>query len=588
MRHIIKIIVLLSLASIGFPHILEAQRSFVAEELNKVALEMTGAEANWPLIVANASFVVEENRYQLSGRQENVLGGFKSAYAKVRRTELMYAEYLKKGARVFAQNEADQYEALQNDFGKAIREGDLAKATELSGKIVRQFSTVKKATDTRRVESVAASLAEKSGEVDKRKGMLGKWLEALVGDLFQANDVLKTGAKSVAKLDFVDGSFALVDEKTLAVIQRSDVDRLTQVVATEVSVSRGGLLASLSARGKSESDFKLFAGNSETKVESSKFWAFNDGQEKVALSNYDGKAVVSAENSSVELGQNQGTIVVRGQKPMLPVELLPSPRLLWKGRDSVIYDARFHFEWNPVSNTSEYELEIASNAQFTQDVHKTRAPSTNLSLANIPLGTSYVRIHCFDKLGLRGVDSPVYRLLRNEDAQAPPIIFPENLRGVIYTVQAKLTLNGVTETASKLTVNGRPVAVESSGQFSFSVDLVEELNNFTMVATDRSNNKTELNKQIIRISEQKLFDINSSIPISDDVIQGRGNIRWSGKAYPPLRITIRVGERTFTADSGNSGDWSLQFQVGAEQEILVIFINKSDAEVVSEKVYRIK
>ena len=42
-------------------------------------------------------------------------------------------------------------------------------------------------------------------------------------------------------------------------------------------------------------------------------------------------------------------------------------------------------------------------------------------LTNIPLASVYVRIIAIDRYGLRGVDSPTYRIIHVKDTQPPPI-----------------------------------------------------------------------------------------------------------------------------------------------------------------------
>ena len=120
---------------------------------------------------------------------------------------------------------------------------------------------------------VQAKLDQKKGNVDKKVGLLGSWEQAEIGELFKESDGLKTGTDSYATLSFADGTNLIVDPNTTAVIRKSRVDRLSETSNAEINLEEGGLLAKLSSLAASNSTYILNAGNSQTTLKTTNFYA---------------------------------------------------------------------------------------------------------------------------------------------------------------------------------------------------------------------------------------------------------------------------------------------------------------------------
>lgn len=551
---------------------------FPASQLQDVARELAGSEQNWAIVASVATYAPEENRYELSPSAQGELRRFLANWTAVAAQRSDYLKQIRDGAKVFAAAESQRADTLAVWYQRHIQSGSLPNAILTGEALVSAMRAASESVARNRRVDVEARLAEKTGTVDRREGLLGSWNSAAVGNFFKQSDGIRTAAKSLAKLNFVDGSDVIVHENSVAVIRNSRIDRLTNETDVEITVSSGGLLARLSSTAMQRSSYLVNVESASTAVRSQNFYAERTEDRRVVLSNYNGEATVTAESKSVTLAENQGTIVVRGREPLPPIQLLPAPQLRWAGTDTVVSGADIRLEWTQVPGlVRNYEIDISPTARFDRTLVQYTTHTLSLTLPELAQGTSFIRIRAYDRQGLRGVDSRTYRILRNQDLVPPPIFLRDGDQGRLHTPGPTFRLAGETEAGSRLTANGLNVPVSDDGLFDVEIPMSADTLALVLTATDRSGNRTEETHQVVRMTPEQLFDVRW---------ERTGNPalrRIRGLAYEPLEIHLTVNGQTQVVSCGIDGTWSVDVEPGQADSIHLRFHHKRTAALVAER-----
>lgn len=310
--------------------------------------------------------------------------------------------------------------------------------------------------------------------------------------------------------------------------------------------------------------------------------------DRVVIANYSGRSTITAESVSIDLAENEGTIVVRGREPSPPIRLLPSPRLPWSGRDSVIIDNQIVLQWSPLPGASVYEIETSGAPSFDTDNRTYRVTGTRLTLQDLPIGTTFLKIRGIDGQNLRGIDSPPYRLLRNVDIIPPAIFLNNGNPRILYAITDTTKITGFTEPGSVFKVNGAHVTLGDGGSFSYQMLLQSESTPLIMEATDRAGNKTVENRSIIRINDARLFDLEwSSGKIDDDTITRSNVISIRGSAFESLEVILSLGDSKRSIMVGTNGRWAANFRPEALSEITIEFRLRSTGEIIARRTYKL-
>jgi hypothetical protein len=551
---------------------------FTAGELMQVSQRLAGDSAAWQIVVASAERRTSTNEFVLSTTSQKILRTFSTLRTKVNRERATLSRLVKRGAPILAEQEFLKTSKALQAHDQAVAKGDIAKAMQEGESFLLLLPTLSKVVEARRTEAVEAKLRTKTGDVDKRKGLLGSWQQAEIGDLFAESDGIRTGANSTAALAFIDGSQIVINQNTTAVVRTSRIDKLERTAQANIALIKGSLLSQLSKQAQESGAFKLSAGKAEAVIQSSKFWASVNEASTTRIANYEGIMEVRAGKMAVTLKKNQGTVVLKGKEPMPPVELLPAPRLQWNALDTVIFRNELLLQWNPVANTTKYQIEVSSERNFSQNVQTYSTSATSFLLKNLPNETRFVRLQAFDKLGLRGVDSPTYRILRSPDTE-PPFIFVQDFpvqKGdtlTRYITLSQLDIQGETEPNATLLKDGTPIEVAPNGTFQFSVSL-ENLSEKSILlsAFDAAKNRRNLVLRLVSIRQERLVQMKWNCAVVGDTLISNGlPIQVYGTAYPNLLLSLTHGNRTYSATADAKGNWAIALEPLANQTLTVSF-----------------
>lgn len=562
--------------------------TFPSGDLNRKTESLIGDSAAWPIVYQLAEFNALSNTLTLKPGQIARLKQFRDLHQKVRKAKDLRAGLIKNGAGLFAETELAELNETVQSYDQAVVSGNLDAATTVAGSVEKGLEKTRIALEKNRVQSVSARLEEKIGSVFQRHGLLGTWDEAARGSFFEENDGIKTLRASQANLLFKDGSEVVVEEQTIATVRSARIDRLNQQVKTEVMLVNGSLLAKLSENAKQNKGFNLNMGTATSDLKTSKFWANKGSDKKIQMSNYDGEATLTSSNVSVTLKKNQGTVVVEGKAPDLPVDLLPSPKMFWPRQDSIIFSKSMTFRWTPVKGSKAYQVELARDQDFKMILSRQRVTTTTLS-ADLPLDEAvFVRIQAFDSRDLRGGDSPVYRVIRNDD-KIPPAVFLDGIAGEqLFIPDADYSVSGRTEAFAQLLVNDQPVQVRQDGSFSLTGSLQGMNYYFRLKVTDRAGNSRERKLTVSRMDTTRLASVSWNVPESDRILTtGSTTVSVSGKAYPGMKISLAQGSSQSQAETSPDGDWALRFQPEGKSPVILRFLTAA-GRLVHELRYQVK
>ncbi len=562
--------------------------SFKPAELSRIAQELTGSENNWPLVFQTAEYQSRENTFYLDVASQTELTKFLDNWQIMNDSRNRYSGLIRNGAGVFAPDEVARTDSLHQALRNMIEKGNIDASVQLIFDYSRSIDDMAQALEENRVVDVEARLSEKQGTVEFRRGLIGQWIAANVGNLFREADGVRTTTESTGRVTFLDGSDVTLAKNTTAIIRNSRLDRLTNTSDVEISISQGGLLARLSADGIERSNYQISAGSATMMVKSSNFWAEKTDEDRVVMANYSGTTTVTSENEVIDLGRNQGTVVVRGRVPVQPVQLLPAPRMHWEATDSVIIRDRITLAWTDIPGAAKYEVDISDSPSFDGWVRSLRVETNTSTVTDIPTGISHIRIRAFDENDLRGIESQTYRLLRSTGTLPPYLFLTDGDPVEIYTSKPEYRLTGMTEPGSTLKVNDSTVSVSSNGDFSVTLALEQGRNSVEFLVTNASGNITRQQRSITKISEDKLFELTWSSFAEEERVRFAEDILITGRAYPPLEVVATIGDMEKVVPCGINGNWALSLNPERNSNLTIALRYRHSKEVIGERTFRIE
>lgn len=586
MKNLLNILFIFFLS--GFIQAQSTSITFSSEDVQNVALRYTGEILNWPIIVSLADRDIQNNTFTLTESDLQQLQIISKVTAIVKEQKNRIRKLITEGATLFAKEELINATLIINEYNDEVKNGNGNKSIALGNRIKAKVDEIEFTLMENRMIEVQAKLDQKIGNIDKKVGLLGSWKLAQIGELFKESDGLKTGTDSYATLSFADGTNIIVDPNTTAVIRKSRVDRLSETSNAEINLEEGGLLAKLSSLAASNSTYILNAGNSQTTLKTTNFYAESDGEETIKLTNYDGLADVSANDITITIRENEGTLIRKGQAPIPPVKLLPAPNFIWSTSDTIIYTQQIIFPFEYINEASSYIVERSTSTNFDEAFEEINISSNTALLSYLPIGNTYVRVRSVDRLGLKGPYSETIQIIRNVDNQPPPT-FIDNLNGnILFTQTNSAILTGSTQPNATLLINNKNIAVDNSGGFSFLLENLNADQMVSVVATDKSGNNTVRGIRVVQISEEILFNFALMGATGRNPIKiNSPTVTLSSRAYPGLEVIINNADIERRVQTDSIGRWGITMNI-KEGELSISFRDIQTGEIYLSKSFTVE
>ena len=345
--------------------------------------------------------------------------------------------------------------------------------------------------------SHVATLLRIRNDVRSKKANAIAWHSTYKGlELFD-QDSIQTFARSSAVIAF-DGSNELeLGPNTLIIIKRLESDLIWPERRTFMVMVDGELRGKVKPTGSNPVFVEIETPNAVASVQSVDGAGGVDFQIKVnsdassMITVFEGAATVVGAGESVEIHQNETTLVTGEQAPTTP-ETLPGKITLKAPTNNKKYIYRglppkVKFSWLSDEHASAYRFVLARDTEFNDVVHETEVKENKFVHGNLKQGHYYWRIIGVNKNGGEGDASELNSVSLVKDTEPPTldIKFPESLDGV-----QRYTLQGKAEVGAKVFIVGEQVAVSEAGEFKFDLELKPGVNVVVVEVVDIAGNVT--------------------------------------------------------------------------------------------------
>jgi LysM repeat protein len=251
------------------------------------------------------------------------------------------------------------------------------------------------------------------------------WQGAREADLLRQKDLLRSAADQSARLVFGDGTSVTLGERSLLILREDRQADVRTRDRRELEIVRGQadlespvsvrtprrpievILGDAKARPTGADDERVRARAKRTDTGAAQVMA------------YEGRGVVEASGTTVELTAGTGTSVEPGRAPAPPESLLPAPVLSHPEPGASLGFANPALLWEPVEGAGQYVLEICGDPgcgrllRRVEDLEETRWAGEPL-----PVGTHYWRVTPVSASGLDGYPAATRELTVASDRLA--------------------------------------------------------------------------------------------------------------------------------------------------------------------------
>jgi len=399
----------------------------------------------------------------------------REAHESVEEANVLIQKAANQGAQALAPQTQQSAIELFNNAKELRTAGKWKRCTESARAAIKQAELAIKECEAQSNLPSQAEIEFRRGQVHKRTPADNVWLEALIHALLYEGDKVRTLSKSFAKIQFQDKTQLRLEENSEALIQRMRSNRLKKQEQSSIQLLEGDFFALLGG-SKSKGDFQVKMEDIQTNIQSAQYRISRD-KEATRFANYEGNIEVTSAGATVNILENQGSVVKKRQMPSKPSNLLPKPVLFFPPNESRLDPSYDTLRWGPVQDASMYLLEVAQGADLNNIEITERVLESQSKLpVTLPAGVYSWRVAAIDVFDLVGPSSQARTMFIVEDKSAPYLILYEPNDG--QTVfQETISLRGETEPSTKLTVNNTPVPLEKSGNFSFDTNLHKVISN---------------------------------------------------------------------------------------------------------------
>lgn len=384
----------------------------------------------------------------------------------------------------------------EENYSKALQQKELLEydqSIQSAQQSIDLAEAAYKQTKEIRDKTIDAIVSYKKGTLQKRFTNALSWQSAELYENLKENDMARTLALSIARITFNDLSQIKLNENSMAIIQRSRIDPLTNKTTSQVKLEKGDAYASLLNSPKKK--FDLDIPGVKTEINSKYFWVEKNPDE-TKLANYNGEIKLEARDVAVTVKKNQGSVIPKGGTPTVPSELLPPPDLIFPGDQNKYDNSTVSFTWKKIAQAESYWIQLAYDSGFN-NVYLLRKDIKNekTDITNIPPGTYYWRVCSVDKFGLPGNYSPANGFVLFNNNIKPYLVIEEPGKD-LFTSDKVIKITGRTLSTCKVMIGNSLVLPDRDGKFETDYHLNEWKNLITVKATDLSGNQSVIYKNI--------------------------------------------------------------------------------------------
>lgn len=485
-------------------------------DIMKTAEEFLGNKNYWPyLLKYNKLLGIEQIKKGMT-----ILipaNQFKSTFAEIKSAKKSLSDAIDMGAKILAEDLVNNAENYYKSALKSADNFDFDASYNFAQKSKIYSKQAYLKTKEIRNKTVDAIVSYKKGILQKRRAGSFSWIPAELYESLLEKDFARTLSKSNAQITFYDLSQIRLNENSQVIIQSSRYDPLTKKSTSKVKLEKGDAFALLQGSPKKKFDIDIPGIN--TKINSKYFW-LEKGNKNTKLANYNGEIQLEAQNQTIVVQKNQGSVIPDGGIPSKPIALLDPPLLLSPSDQSQLKNLTINFSWNNNPKASAYWIELARDANFKSVIGLTKNITVNNTKVTLnESGVYYWRVCAVDDHGLPGPFSETFTFA-TINSKPKPFIMLQSMPQNIFTQDNIFKISGKTSVFSVLKANDNIIEVDSAGNFNYSLSLQEGKNALVLSASDSAGNISSVSKNIYyETSEQlKIINLNTNTEVNGQKI----------------------------------------------------------------------
>jgi len=515
------------------------------ESLRSIAKKYLGSPNDWEIIL-HYNNMQSSDEIRIGQQLWIPVEKYKKIMNLIENCRSIVTKANTEGAGILAEENIKSAIEQLNSSIHAKKMGKLELAEQKAKHAVEEATLALSITREKRMQSIAAILAEKKGTVQYRKYDALRWSEARLRQELIEKDHLRTLSRSYGMVKFIDGSHIQIDANALIVIEAVKKDIINNNSSADILVLEGDVSTLIQSISK-KNNFKVTSPGIETNIRSRNFITSRDVKKTTRFSNFDGEMDVVSEGEKVTLTKNEGTKVKLGSVPDNPKKLLDHPKMIHPVDGKSLFDSIIFFQWQAVKSAQMYQIQISQNKIFTKiETSITVEDTFSVAWEAPDNGTYYWRIRAVDEELLYGPYSKTRQFSVLVD-NTPPFLQVTSPSADTVVFNNEVRIRGKTENNALVTVNQDTVQVDENGEFICQLKLRHGDQDVNISAVDRNGNKSQIERNIMCSLEKEIVFLENE----ENIISNVNRVVIKGHTKPRVELTIdnqnvQIHNRTFT------------------------------------------
>ncbi len=336
-------------------------------------------------------------------------------------------------------------------------------------------------------EPAVANLSQAHNNVKSKNAGAIAWGKARIGMSLFDRDAIQTLEESSAQIRFDSRNYVNMGSNTLVIIRKMEKSLVSRQRRSVWVIANGELSGRLDT-AKLEITMPTAVAQLNTKPGFlTDFRISINPDQSSSIVIYKGEADVSADGTTIKVGENKGVTVKQGQAPQVVDLLQPPAQLLPADGNAIPFreqPPQIRFSWESPPYATSFRLQIASDRTFKNILFDRRLGENLFTHGNLKKGVYFWRVSSI-RDGLEGKPGKATRLEVKQSIAPPPlkVTFPSGT-----VMEDRFVLRGSTSRGATVYVGGKQVQTDEDGAFSCEVSLRSGMNLVTVEAFDTVGN----------------------------------------------------------------------------------------------------
>ncbi len=338
----------------------------------------------------------------------------------------------------------------------------------------------------------AASVSFLKGAVEVKKAGSLDWGPAKKTMRLNKGDRIRTRSGARCIVQFDDGSQLTIKSNSLVYIADLSEDIRTRTKNSAIKLLESDVEASILRPTAKGSRFMIETPGSVAQIRKARINIKVSKKNETEYRLMSGDVVVKAAGKEIRIRESDivrvgkdGGVLSRGKLLAAPATRTPK-NLEWivSGKRGVPVS----FTWKKINKASGYHMVVGMDRYFTNTVYDKRKIKNNSArVTDLKPGLYYWKVSSLGRRGQESLFSPfsVFRILHD---QRPPLLEIEDPIVLVGLSGARVYISGAAEPGTKLSLNGKRIALASDGAFRTFLNVGSEEEKIRIRAADSAGN----------------------------------------------------------------------------------------------------